>query len=820
VSDVKDTKIADPVEVDARAGEVPDEVPVLPTRGAVIYPYLVVPLFVGRPRSIRALEAAMKESRRICLLAQRNISIDDPSADDLYTIGTVGAIVQTLPLPDGTIRVMIEGSGRVRVKAYVHDDPFLRARVEPLPEVEQPGIETEALVRNVISQFERLINLGKNIPAEALESARRMTDPGRVADLIAYYAQIAVEVKQQVLEAASQRARLEILAVVLNREIEILEVERKISSRVKRELEESQKEFYLREKMKAIQRELGDRDERTGEIEELRTRIKEAGMPEDVEERSLKELDRLERMPPASPEVVVVRTYLDWLIAMPWKKRSQEKLDIVEAERILNEDHYGLKKIKERVLEFLAVRKLNPNIKGPILCFIGPPGVGKTSIGRSIARATGRTFVRISLGGVRDEGEIRGHRRTYVGALPGRIVQGLKNAGTRNPVFMMDEVDKIGIDFRGDPASALLEVLDPEQNNAFSDHYLEVPLDLSEVMFITTGNLRDPIPPALRDRMETIEFPGYIEEEKLKIAQLFLVPKQLKNHGLSPKQCQFTEAGLRSVIREYTREAGVRNLEREIASINRKVAKGVAQEKIKATRITPKSVRTHLGPARFRYGIAEKKDEIGVATGLGWTEFGGDVLFIEVTLMKGRGNLLLTGSLGDVMQESGKAAFSYARSRATELGIDPDFYRGTDVHIHVPSGQIPKDGPSAGITMATALISALTGRPVHREVAMTGEITLRGKVLPVGGVKEKVLAAHRAGIKTIILPEDNRKDLEEIPTHVQEDLKFRFVETMEGVLKIALHERKRKEVVFDIPPVERAESAPPPQIGQAPGAVH
>jgi len=816
VSDLKDTQIASPGEVSAPPGAPPDEVPVLPTRGAVIYPYLVVPLFVGRPRSVQALEAAMKENRRIALLAQRNISIDDPGPDDLYQVGTIGEIVQTLSLPDGTVRVMIEGSGRVRVREYLHAQPFLRARIEPLTEIEQPGIETEALVRNVIAQFERLINLGKNIPAEALESARRMTDPGRIADLIAYYAQIAVEVKQQVLEAASQRDRLDILAVVLNREIEILEVERKISSRVKQELEESQKEFYLREKMKAIQHELGERDDRTSEIDELRARVKEAAMPEEVEERALKELDRLERMPPASPEVVVVRTYLDWLIAMPWSKRSAEKLDIVEAERILNEDHYGLKKVKERVLEFLAVRKLNPEMKGPILCFIGPPGVGKTSIGRSIARATGRNFVRISLGGVRDEGEIRGHRRTYVGALPGRIVQGLKTAATRNPVFMMDEVDKIGIDFRGDPASALLEVLDPEQNNAFSDHYLEVPLDLSEVMFITTGNLRDPIPPALRDRMEIIEFPGYIEEEKLKIAQFFLVPKQLKNHGLTNKQCQFTEAGLRSIIREHTREAGVRNLEREISSVTRKVAKGVAQEKVKATRITPKAVRGYLGPARFRFGIAEKEDEIGVATGLGWTEFGGDILFIEVTLMKGRGNLLLTGSLGDVMQESGKAAFSYARSRAADLGIDPDFYRGTDVHIHVPAGQIPKDGPSAGITMGTALISALTGRPVHREVAMTGEITLRGKVLPVGGIKEKILAAHRAGIKTIVLPDENRKDLEEIPTHVQEDLKFRFVETMADVLKLALHERKRKEVVFDIPPVEQPYAQPP----QQPGAVH
>jgi ATP-dependent Lon protease len=803
----------------AKTEGMPEHIPVLPTRGAVIYPYLVVPLFVGRPRSIKALEATMKEDRRIALVAQRNINVDDPGPDDVYEVGTLGEIVQTLPLPDGNIRVMIEGSERVRIAEYVHTDPFLRARVEPLAEVEQPGIETEALVRNVVAQFERLINLGKNLPTDALESARRITDPGRLADLIAYYAQIPVEVKQEVLEAASQRARLEILANVLNREIEILEVERKISSRVKQELEESQKEFYLREKMKAIQQELGERDDRTGEIEELRTRIKEAEMPEDVDERALKEVDRLERMPPASPEVVVVRTYLDWLIAMPWNKRSEDKLDIRAAERILNEDHYGLKKVKERVLEFLAVRKLAKDIKGPILCFVGPPGVGKTSIGRSIARAMGRKFVRMSLGGVRDEGEIRGHRRTYVGALPGRIVQGLKTAGTRNPVFMMDEVDKIGVDFRGDPASALLEVLDPEQNNAFSDHYLEVPLDLSEVMFITTGNLLDPVPPALKDRMEVIEFPGYIEDEKVKIAQLFLVPKQLKNHGLEPKQLRFTESGLRTIIREYTREAGVRNLEREIASICRKVAKGVAQEKVKSARLTAKSVRTYLGQGRFRYGIAEKEDEVGVATGLGWTEFGGDILFVEATLMKGRANLVLTGHLGDVMQESGKAAFSYARSRATELGIDEDFYRRTDVHIHVPSGQIPKDGPSAGITMATALISALTRRPVHRNVAMTGEVTLRGKVLPVGGIKEKMLAAHRAGIKSVILPQENKRDLEELPAHVQEDLKFRFVDTMDEVLSLALHERPRRETAGTAKGTQSGRDATRP-VAQPPSSVH
>jgi ATP-dependent Lon protease len=819
VAEMSETRVLTPEEIGQKAGAIPDEVPVLPTRGAVIYPYLVVPLFVGRPRSVEALEAATREGQRIALVAQRNVDVDDPGPDDIYTIGTLGEVVTLLRLPDSTIRVMIQGFDRVRIKGFVHSDPYLRAHIETAPEIEEPGIETEALVRNVVAQFERLINLGKSLPAEALETARRMSDPGRLADLIAYYTQIPVEVKQQILEAANQRERLEILANVLNREIEILEVERKISSRVKKELEDSQKEFYLREKMKAIQQELGERDERTGEIEELRSRIAAAKMPTEVEERALKEVERLERMPPASPEVVVVRTYLDWLIAMPWSVRSEEKLDIIAAERILHEDHYGLKKIKERVLEVLAVRKLAKAVKGPILCFIGPPGVGKTSIGRSIARATGRKFVRISLGGVRDEGEIRGHRRTYVGALPGRIVQGLKTAGTRNPVFMMDEVDKIGIDFRGDPASALLEVLDPEQNNAFSDHYLEVPLDLSEVMFITTGNLMDPIPPALRDRMEIIEFPGYIEEEKLKIAQLFLVPKQLKNHGLEPKQLVFTEAGLRSAIREYTREAGVRNLEREIASICRKVAKGVAQEKVKSARVTTRSIRGYLGQPRFRFGVAEKEDEVGVATGLGVTEFGGDILFIEVSLMKGRGGLLLTGHLGDVMQESGKAAFSYARARAAELGINEDFYRNTDVHIHVPAGQIPKDGPSAGITMATALISALTRRPVHRNVAMTGEISLRGKVLPVGGIKEKVLAAHRAGLKTVILPRDNQRDLEEIPPHVQRDLKFRFVEYMDEVLSLALHDKPRRETRPAKPAEARVERDAAQPVPQPPGAA-
>jgi len=805
--------------VPEEAGGLPDtmprQVPVLPTRGTVIYPYLVLPLFVGRPRSVAALEAAMKEDRRIALVTQRSIEVDDPEVADLYEVGTLGEVVQMLHLPDGTIRVMIEGSSRVRLEQYLQTDPYMLAAIAPLAETGEPGIETEALARNVLNQFERLINLGRNLPTEALESARRLSDPGRLADLVAYYAQIPLETKQAVLEAENHRERLEILAQVLNREIEILEVERKISSRVKRDLEESQKEFYLREKMKAIQQELGERDERSSELEELRERISRAAMPEEVEQRALKELERLGHMPMASPEVVVVRTYLDWLIAMPWSVRSEDKLNIGQAERILDEDHYGLKKVKERVLEFLAVRKLAAEVRGPILCFMGPPGVGKTSIGRSIARAMGRKFIRMSLGGVRDEGEIRGHRRTYVGALPGRIVLGVKNAGTRNPVFMLDEVDKLGVDFRGDPSSALLEVLDPEQNFGFSDHYLEVPFDLSEVMFIATGNLIDPVPPALRDRMEVIEFPGYIEDEKLKIAKYFLVPKQLKNHGLNAGNARFIESGVRSIIREYTREAGVRNLEREIASVCRKIAKRVAQDGDHVARVTGKSISTYLGKGRFRYGMAEKDDEVGVATGLAWTEFGGDVLFIEATLMKGRGSLSLTGHLGDVMQESGKAALTYARTRAAQLGIDEDFYHTTDVHVHVPAGQIPKDGPSAGITMATALISALTRRAVRRNVAMTGEITLRGKVLPVGGIKEKVLAAHRAGIDTIVLPEDNRRDYEEIPAHVQKDLTFKFVNHMDQVLAVALHERPAPGTRLPVKPleeraVEQPTVVPPP----------
>jgi len=767
---------------EARETRIPEILPVLPIRDQVIYPSMMMPLFVGRERSVRALEEAMEKDRYILLVTQRSVDADDPGPKDLYEVGTVGESMQMLRLPDGTIRIVIEGLARVRIQEYVQTDPFYRVHVEAMPEESERSLETEALMRNVLAQFEKAINLGKSIPPEALENARNIEEPGRLADIVASFLTLKVESKQEILELVDARARLERILEHLSHEIEVLEIEKKIHSRVKRELEDTQKEFYLRERKKAIEQELGERDDRMMELDELRQQIEAAKMPKEVEEKAVKELDRLEKMPPASPEVVVARTYLDWLIALPWSKRTEEKLEIAEAEKVLNEDHYGLKRAKDRVLEYLAVRKLNPAMKGPILCFVGPPGTGKTSMGKSIARAMGRNFVRISLGGVRDEGEIRGHRRTYVGALPGRIIQGMKTAGSHNPVFMMDEVDKIGIDFRGDPAAALLEVLDPEQNYAFSDHYLEVPYDLSEVVFITTANLLDPIPPALKDRMEVIEFPGYIEEEKLKIAEIFLVPKQLKEHGLTPERLKFLEGGVRGVIRHYTREAGVRNLEREIAAICRKVAKQVASGKDKPVRVTESRLHSFLGPVRFRFGLAETEDEVGVATGLAWTEVGGDVLSVEVTLMKGRGNLTLTGHLGDVMQESAKAAFSYTRSRAEELGIDPDFYRRTDVHVHVPAGQIPKDGPSAGITMATAMVSALSKRPVRKDVAMTGEVTLRGRVLPIGGVKEKMLAAHRAGVKHVVLPKENEKDLEDIPPNVKRDLEFVYVERMEEVL--------------------------------------
>ncbi len=796
--------------------------PLLPIRDQVYFPHMIFPLLVGRERSVRALDEAIKHDRQIVLVAQRQVNTEDPEPEELYRVGIVAEIMQHLRVPDGTVRVMLEGLGRVRILEYMQEDPFCKVLVEPLHTLERKDLEIEALMRAATAQFEQIVSIGRNIAPEAVINVVNTDEPGRLSDTITpYLHQLRVEMKQEILEALDVRERLDKLSVVLKKEWEIIEIQKHIRSRVEKEMGDTQREFILREQLKAIQQELGERDDRGMEIEEYREKIEAAHMPESVKERADKEVERLEKMPYAAPEGVVIRTYLDWLTALPWDTRTEETLQLLDAERILDEDHYGLKKVKERILEFLAVRQLvGSRMKGPILCFVGPPGVGKTSIGRSIARALGRKFIRISLGGVRDEAEIRGHRRTYIGSMPGRIIQGIKQAGSRNPVFMLDEIDKLGMDFRGDPSSALLEALDPEQNSEFSDHYLEAPFDLRDVMFITTANLLDPIPPALKDRMEIISFAGYTEEEKLAIAKQYLVPKQVGEHGLmtvdgsqvteadaKPKKrtrkksspfepkplAAFTDEALRRIIREYTREAGVRNLEREIATICRKVARKVAsfdpaaQRPNDPTSIDADDVRTYLGQRRYHYGVIEEKDEIATATGLVYTEFGGDIVSIEVTLVRGHdGKLVLTGQLGDVMKESAQAAMTYVRSRADELGLDEDFYRKLDVHIHVPAGAVPKDGPSAGITIATALASALTRKPVRKDVAMTGEITLRGRVLPIGGLKEKVLAAHRAGIKTVILPEENRKDLEDVPDKVKEEMTFEFVRHMDEVLHVAL----------------------------------
>lgn len=773
--------------LDGLLNEMPEEIPLLPIRDAVYFPHMVFPLFVGREKSVHALDEAMNQQRLILLVAQKQVTTDDPEPDDIYSVGLVAEVMQIMKVPDGTVRVVLEGLDRVRVVSYKQTDPCFIVRIETIPSGEESGIEVEALMRSVVTQFEQTVNIGRSIPPEALVNVVNIGEPGRLADSITPYLPLRVESKQDILETISAKERLEKLSVLLKKEIDILEIQRSIRNRVEKEMGDTQREFILREQMKAIQQELGERDERYGEIEDYKTRIEEARMPEEVQERAIKELDRLERMPYAAPEGVVVRNYLDWLVALPWNVHTEDCIDVQEAAGVLDADHYGLAKAKERILEFLAVRQLSGQMKGPILCFVGPPGVGKTSIGRSIAKALGRKFIRVSLGGIRDEAEIRGHRRTYIGSMPGRIVQGLKQSGSNNPVFMLDEIDKVGTDFRGDPSAALLEALDPEQNIAFSDHYLEVPFDLSDVMFITTANLLDPVPPALKDRMEVIPFTGYIEDEKLKIAELFLVPKQTKDHGLTPSRIKFDEPALRLVIREYTREAGVRNLEREIANICRKVAKEVAQGKKGVTRVTARKVKDFLGQPKYHYGVAEEKDEVGAATGLVYTEFGGDIVTIEVGLMRAdKGALLLTGQLGDVMKESAQAALTYVRSKAQVLKIDEEFSNKMDIHIHVPAGAVPKDGPSAGITIAAALASALTKRAVKRDVAMTGEITLRGKVLPIGGLKEKVLAAHRAGIRTIIMPKENLKDLEEIPGYVRAELTFKPVEHADEVLKIAL----------------------------------
>jgi ATP-dependent Lon protease len=765
---------------------IADVLPLIPLRELVLFPNLVVPVFVGREKSILALEEAMRSDHHVALVAQRSPDVQDPTEADLHRVGCVVTVMQELKLPDGTAKALVEGIARIRVIGFEGTEPYITVRIEVVEEEVVSDVETQALMRALLQDFEKAAELGKPIPQEVLIAAGAIEEPGRLADFVAFHLNLKSDEKQEILEAIEPSSRLELASTFLRKELQILELGSKIQNRVKESLSASQREYFLREQLKAIQQELGQYDETQAEVDEYREKIAAAMMPQDVEAKAVKELGRLEKMPAAAAETGVIRTYLDWLVGLPWTVEDAEKLDLIEAARILDEDHYGLDKVKQRVLEYLAVHKLTDSMRGPILCFVGPPGVGKTSIGKSIARSLGRKFIRMSLGGVHDEAEIRGHRRTYVGALPGRIIQSINTAGTRNPVFMMDEIDKVGVDFRGDPTSALLEVLDPEQNYAFQDHYLEAPFDLSDIMFITTANMLDTIPAPLQDRMEVIHFPGYTEDEKAHIAVRYLIPKQLKEHGLSPAKLEITDDAIHEIVRRYTREAGVRNLERQVASICRQVARRVVEGHSRKTRVTARTVHTYLGPARFSFGTAEEKDEIGTATGLVWTEAGGDVVFIEATTMAGKGELILTGQLGDVMRESAQAAVSYIRAHASEWPIDPDFNEKLDLHIHVPAAATPKDGPSAGITMATAMASALMGCPVRREVAMTGEITLRGHVLPIGGLKEKLLAAHRAGIKTVLIPKDNVRDLELLPPHVREEIEIVPVERMDQVLSLAL----------------------------------
>jgi ATP-dependent Lon protease len=765
---------------------IPEILPLIPLRDLILFPNLVVPLFVGREKSIKALEEAMRQNHFVALVTQRVAETQEPGVDDIYDIGCVATIMQELKLPDGTAKALVEGQQRFRILEFIQTEPYFLVRVEVIEEDLTVDVETEALMRTLNVDFEKAAELGKPVPQEVLMASSTIEEPGRLADFITFHLNLKVTEKQEILEAVAPRERLERTGRFLRKELEILELGSRIQDRVKEQMTATQREYFLREQLKAIQQELGTLDEVQAEIDEYTEKIKQSGMPQTVEEKALKELSRLEKMPPASAETSVIRTYLDWLVGLPWTKESEEKLDLVQAQQVLDLDHYGLEKVKERILEYLAVHKLTDKMRGPILCFVGPPGVGKTSIGRSIARALGREFIRMSLGGVRDEAEIRGHRRTYVGALPGRIIQSINQVGTRNPVFMMDEIDKVGMDFRGDPTSALLEVLDPEQNNSFQDHYLEAPFDLSNVMFITTANLLDPIPPALRDRMEVIHFPGYTEDEKAHIAEQYLIPKQLEEHGLKTSKLEITDGAIHEVIRRYTREAGVRNLERTVAMICRQVARKVVEGKRGKTRVTPRTLHKYLGPPKFSYGLAEEQDEIGAATGLVWTEVGGDVIFIEATTMPGKGEVQMTGQLGDVMRESAQAALSYIRTRAKDLGIAEDFHEKLDLHIHVPAAAIPKDGPSAGITMATAIASVLMSCPVRRDMAMTGEITLRGRVLPIGGLKEKLLAAHRAGIKTVLVPKDNVRDLDLLPENIRADLEIVPVTTMDEVLARAL----------------------------------
>jgi len=775
----------DPAQDPNAGGHV---VPLLPLRDIVVFPHMVVPLFVGRPRSIKALEEAMGQDRELLLSAQREAGEDEPVESDIYEVGTLGSIIQLLRLPDGTVKVLVEGKQRARIVGFRGDDPFFACEVETVEEPDAASVEIEALVRTVHSSFETFVKLNKKVPPETLNTVSAITTPGRLADTIVGHLNLKLEERQELLESLAPGRRLEEVYARMQAEIEVLSVERKIRGRVKKQMERSQKEYYLNEQMRAIQKELGERDEFKNEIDELEQGLKQKKMSEEARGRCEKEIRKLKMMSPMSAEATVVRNYVDWFLSLPWEEYKDENHDIGEAERILDEDHFGLEKPKERIIEYLAVQALVDRMKGPILCLVGPPGVGKTSLGKSIARATGRDFVRVSLGGVRDEAEIRGHRRTYIGALPGKVLQSLKKAGSGNPVFLLDEVDKMAMDFRGDPSAALLEVLDPEQNHTFNDHYLDVDYDLSRVMFVCTANALHQIPRPLQDRMEIIQIAGYIESEKLQIARNFLVPKVREQNGLDEERIEFTDPALLDLIRHYTREAGVRNLEREIASICRKVARDVvkAGDAATKTRVTPAKVKKYLGVAKFRFGKAEEADRVGVCTGLAYTEVGGELLQTEVSVTPGKGKLQITGRLGDVMQESANAALSYVRSRAKQLGLTRDFYSKVDIHIHVPEGATPKDGPSAGITIATAIVSALTRVPVRSNVAMTGEITLRGRVLPIGGLKEKIIAAHRGGIDTLVIPEENEKDLVEIPPHIKRNLTITTVDHMDEVLPAAL----------------------------------
>jgi ATP-dependent Lon protease len=769
--------------------------PLLPLRNILVFPGTTAALEVGRTRSVKAVEMAQSRDMYIAMCTQKDNDVVDPLPENISEIGTLGVIKDIERTSQGHYRIVIEGVARIKVESYLVTSPGYVVSARTLPEDVLSTTEARMAVRTLTEQYEEYVRVTKKVGAETLISVATLSDPGRLCDSIASHIPLSLAEKQEILETIPVKDRVSRLVSLLNKEIEMVGLEKRINRRVRDQIERSQREYWLREQMKAIQKELGDRDETVSESDEFRQKIDKAGLSGEARERALREVDRLEKMPQASAEAVVVRTYLEWMVSLPWNVLTDDTIDIRSAQKILDEDHYGLHEVKERILEYLAIRKLVDKPRGPILCFVGPPGVGKTSLAKSIARALNRKFVRISLGGVRDEAEIRGHRRTYIGALPGRIIQGMRNAGSRNPVFLMDEIDKLASDFRGDPAAALLEVLDPEQNHTFSDHYLEVPFDLSRVMFITTANTTHTIPRPLLDRMEVITLPGYTEEEKTQIGVQFLIPKELREHGLKRSHLAIGREALREIIRSYTREAGVRNLERQIAAICRKTAKNLVSGKRKRVRITPKNMSKYLGIPRFHYGQAEKENQVGVATALSVTDVGGDILSVEVSVVKGKGKLTLTGQMGDVMKESAYAGLSYLRSRALDLGLSEDFYENVDVHIHVPEGSIPKDGPSAGITMACAMASALSNRPVRHDIAMSGEVTLRGRVLPVGGVKEKVLAAHRAGIMTVILPQENRKDLEEVPSNIRDEMTVSFVSHMDEVLGIALVKEAPEDLV-------------------------